>query len=58
MKTQLASLINWVLKVIRAVVADPQRVRLVVTVIVVCLVLVALFVPAMTTLAGGLSGGR
>ncbi len=50
MKTQLTSTLYGLL-------SDPVRIRLVLTVLVVCLMVVALLIPAVPAVADGLSGG-
>jgi hypothetical protein len=51
MKSLLVSFSRWLYAVICWLVSHPQRVRLIVSVVVICLVLVALLVPSLTTLA-------
>ena len=50
MKTQLVSFIYSLL-------SNPQHVRLIVIVIAICLLLAALSIPTLATLANGMSGG-
>ena len=50
MKNQLVSFIYSLL-------SNPQRVRLIVIVIAICLLLAALSIPTLATLANGMSGG-
>ncbi len=57
MKTQFASFVRWFASVLYGLLSDPQQVRLTLTIIIVCFVLLTLFVPALTALADGLSGG-
>ena len=57
MKTQLTSILRWLMNLLVAVLSDPQRIRFVVTLVVVCLMLEALLVPALTATADGISGG-
>ncbi len=57
MKTQLLSVLRWFVSVIFGWLSDPQRVRLVLTVVVVCLALAALLVPALTATAGAWAPG-
>ncbi len=56
MKTQLVSFINWLVSVLHSLLSDPQRVRLVLTVIALVVVLAALVVPSLTTLADHMGG--
>ena len=55
-KNQFVSFYYWLLAVVHALLSNPQRVRLVLTVVVVCLVLAALLVPTLTTLADHIGG--
>jgi len=57
MKTQLDSFIRWLLAVVYSFLSNPRQVRLVVTVIVICLVLAALLVPTLVTFADHQGGG-
>lgn len=57
MKTQLNSFIRWLFAVVNSLFSNPRRVGQIVFVVAICLVLAALVIPSLTTLAGGLSGG-
>jgi hypothetical protein len=57
MKHQLTSLIHWLLTVVYGLLSNPRRLRLALTVLVVCLVLLVLLVPSLTTFADNISGG-
>ncbi len=57
MKTQLTSMLRWFVSVLYGLLSDPQRVRLALTVVVLCLFVAALLVPTLATLADGLPGG-
>ncbi len=50
MKTQLTTFARWLI-------SDPQRICVAVTLLVFCLILIALLLPSVTTLADGLPGG-
>jgi hypothetical protein len=56
MKNQLASFINWLLAVIYGLLSNPRRLRLALTIVVVCLALLVLLVPSLTTFADAMSG--
>ncbi len=56
MKNQLVSFINWLLTALHFLLLDPQRVRLVLTVIALVVVLAALVVPSLTILADHMGG--
>ncbi len=57
MKTQLTSLLHWLVSLLFGLLSDPLRLRLIVTVVVVCLMVAALLIPALTAVADGLPGG-
>jgi hypothetical protein len=57
MKNQLASFINWLLAVIYGLLSNPRRLRLALTIVVVCLALLVLLVPSLTTFADNMAGG-
>ncbi len=56
MKNQIASFIYWLFAFVYGLLSNPRRIRLAVTIVVVCLVLAVLLVPSLTTLADALSG--
>ena len=58
MKNQLVSFVNWFIASLFAVFSNPQRVRLVVTAIVLCLVVSALLVPSLAIVADNVGGGH
>jgi hypothetical protein len=57
MKTQLSSFARRLIAFVVSFLSNPQRVRLVVSVIVVALALAVLIIPALTTYAAPTSGG-
>jgi|GEM_PF-5949308 len=57
MKHQLTSLIHWLLTVVYGLLSNPRRLRLALTVLVVCLALLVLLVPSLTTFADAMAGG-
>ncbi len=57
MKTELSAILRWFVSMLYGLFSDPQRVRLMVLVVVVGVALAALFVPVLTATADGLSGG-
>ncbi len=57
MKTQLTTILRWLISMVYGLLSDPLRLRVTLTIVVLCLALAALLLPAMTTLADGLSGG-
>jgi hypothetical protein len=56
MKNQLVSFINWLFAVIYGLLSNPRRLRLALTIVVVCLALLVLLVPSLTTFADAMSG--
>ncbi len=56
MKQQLASFVNWLFAFVYGLLSNPRRLRVVLTVVVVCLALLVLLVPSLTTSADALSG--
>ncbi len=57
MKTQLMSFIRWFVGVIFGLLSDSRRVRLALTVIVFCLILSAVLIPALSASASGFATG-
>ncbi len=57
LNTQRTSLVNWLVSLLVGLLSNPQRVRFVVTLAVVCLLVAALLIPALTAVADGLPGG-
>ena len=57
MKTQLSSFARRLFVFVCSFLSNPQRVRLVVTAIIVALALALLVAPALTAMAGPISGG-
>ncbi len=55
MKNQLASFIHWLFAFVYGLLSN-RRIRLALTIVVVCLVLAVLLIPSLTTLADALSG--
>ncbi len=56
MKTQLMSVYRWLSALIYWLFSHPQRVRLIVTVVILCLALAALFIPSLSILADPMGG--
>ncbi len=57
MNTQLLSFLRTFVSVLFGWLSDPQHVRLVLTVVAVCLMLAALLIPVMTATANPIPGG-
>ena len=57
MKNQLTSVIRDLFTSVYGLLSNPQAVRLVLIILVVCFALAALCVPALSALASGLPGG-
>ncbi len=57
MKNQLVSFIRQLFAVVYSLFSSPQRVRLVVTVIAICLVVTALLVPSLAIIGAAVGGG-
>ncbi len=55
MKQQLASFIHWLFAFVYSLLSN-RRIRLALTIVVVCLVLAVLLAPSLTTFADALSG--
>ncbi len=58
MKNQLISFIRSFVAALSSLISNPQRLRLVVTAIILCLVVVALFAPSLAIVADNISGGH
>ncbi len=56
MKTQLMSMYRWLSAVVYWLFSHPQRVRLIVAAVIICLALIVLCVPSLTTLADPMAG--
>ena len=57
MKTQLNSFVRWLIAALYSLLSNPQRVRLVVTAIIVCVVVAAILVPSLAIVGAGTSTG-
>ena len=57
MKTQLASFIHYLIATLYSLFSNPQRVRLMVAVIAICLVAAALLIPSLAIVGAGTSTG-
>ena len=57
MTTQFMSFVHFLFAAIYGLLSNPQAIRRIALVVVVCLIVAALIVPSVTTLAGGLPGG-
>ncbi len=57
MNAQLVSFLRQFVSLIATWLSDPQRVRFVLTLVVVCLILTALLIPALTVVANPIPGG-
>ncbi len=58
MKSQLVAFVCSFVAALSSLISNPQRIRLVVIAIILCLVVVALFAPSLAIVADNISGGH
>lgn len=57
MRSQLESFIHWLSVVVYSLLSNPKHVAQIVFLIVICVALLAVAVPSLTAMAGGLAPG-